>query len=53
MIVRSHQVMEDGYQFVGDSEKVVTLFSAPNYCDIQNNKGAVMIVEHNKKPVFE
>ena len=53
MIVRSHQAMDEGFQFVQNSDKIVTLFSAPNYCDVQNNKGAVMIIEWNKSPVFE
>ena len=42
---RSHrQVVEDGYELVGDRQ-LVTLFSAPNYCGEFDNSGAVMSVD--------
>ena len=31
--------MEDGYEFFA-KRQLVTLFSAPNYCDSMGNKGA-------------
>lgn len=43
LIVRAHQVVEDGYQFF-QKRKLVTLFSAPNYCGEFDNAAAVMIV---------
>eukprot|EP00245_Coleochaete_scutata_P007829 TRINITY_DN2360_c0_g1_i1.p1 TRINITY_DN2360_c0_g1~~TRINITY_DN2360_c0_g1_i1.p1 ORF type:complete len:506 (-),score=107.70 TRINITY_DN2360_c0_g1_i1:133-1590(-) len=42
MIVRSHEVKEEGYEVDHDG-KCVTVFSAPNYCDQMGNKGAFMI----------
>lgn len=32
LVVRSHEVKEEGYQMEHDG-KLVTVFSAPNYCD--------------------
>eukprot|EP00057_Strongylocentrotus_purpuratus_P034297 XP_794664.2 PREDICTED: serine/threonine-protein phosphatase PP1 [Strongylocentrotus purpuratus] len=43
LIVRAHQVVEDGYQFF-QKRKLVTLFSAPNYCGEFDNAAGVMIV---------
>ena len=38
LIARAHMVVEDGYEFF-DERKLVTLFSAPNYCGEFDNKG--------------
>ncbi|CAG9466709.1 unnamed protein product [Pedinophyceae sp. YPF-701] len=39
LLVRSHEVKEDGYEIAHDGY-CVTVFSAPNYCDQMGNKGA-------------
>ena len=44
LILRGHQVMDDGYEFFAD-RKLVTIFSAPNYCNEFDNDGAMLIVE--------
>lgn len=39
LIVRSHEVKEEGYEVEHDG-RLITVFSAPNYCDQMGNKGA-------------
>ncbi|KAJ1897590.1 Palmitoyl-protein thioesterase 1 [Kickxella alabastrina] len=39
MVIRSHQQMDEGYEIAHDGQ-MVTVFSAPNYCDSGTNKGA-------------
>jgi len=41
ILVRSHEVKDEGYEVEADG-KVVTIFSAPNYCDQMGNKGALI-----------
>ena len=38
LIIRSHQVVEDGYEFFA-KRQMVTIFSAPNYCGDFDNSG--------------
>jgi len=66
LLVRSHEMKPEGYEFQ-TGNRVVTVFSAPNYCDQMNNKGAIlrfiggsdipkpiqfMAQEHPKKPAM-
>lgn len=46
LIVRAHQVVEDGYEFFHE-RSLVTLFSAPNYCGQFDNAGALMMVKED------
>jgi len=39
LLVRSHEVKPQGYEYQAGG-KVLTVFSAPNYCDQMGNKGA-------------
>jgi len=41
LILRGHQVMDDGYEFFAD-RRLVTIFSAPNYCNEFDNDGAML-----------
>jgi len=44
-IIRAHEAQLDGYKFSmtnGAIPRVVTIFSAPNYCDVYKNKGACL-----------
>ena len=44
LIARGHQVQEDGYEFFAGL-KLVTIFSAADYCGEFDNDGAVMCVD--------
>ena len=44
LICRAHQVVECGYEFFAQ-RKLVTVFSAPNYCGEFDNAGAFMTVD--------
>lgn len=44
VVVRAHQVVEDGFEFFAD-RSLVTVFSAPNYCGEFDNAGAIMSVD--------
>jgi len=46
LVVRAHQVVEDGYEFFAE-RRLVTIFSAPNYCGEFDNAAAVMTIEEN------
>jgi serine/threonine-protein phosphatase 2B catalytic subunit len=45
-LIRGHEVQLEGYKFNYWMNKkfpqVITIFSAPNYCDSYNNKGAII-----------
>lgn len=47
-IIRGHEAQQEGYNFHSqDSDKfpsLITVFSAPNYCDTYRNKGAIIKV---------
>ena len=52
LICRAHQVIEDGYEFFAN-RKLVTVFSAPNYCGMFDNSGSMMCVDENLKCSFK
>jgi serine/threonine-protein phosphatase PP1 catalytic subunit len=52
LIVRAHQVVEDGYEFFS-RRQLVTIFSAPNYCGEFDNSGAVMSVDDSLMCSFQ
>ena len=41
LVIRSHEMKEEGYE-VEHHGKLITVFSAPNYCDQMGNKGALV-----------
>mmetsp|Transcript_4369 Transcript_4369/g.5642 ORF Transcript_4369/g.5642 Transcript_4369/m.5642 type:complete len:559 (+) Transcript_4369:761-2437(+) len=54
MIVRAHEVMNEGYleYYFGRNDRqhpqVITIFSAPNYCDMYGNDAAVMRIKEDR-----
>jgi len=48
-IIRAHEACFDGYKFLFISEeeipRVITIFSAPNYCDVYKNRAACIKFE--------
>ena len=52
IVIRAHQVVEDGYEFFGN-RKLVTVFSAPRYGGEFDNAAAVMIINESFRCSFE
>lgn len=52
LIVRAHQVCEDGYEFFAN-RRLVTVFSAVNYCGEFDNDGALMEVKDDLECSFK
>lgn len=52
LICRAHQVVQDGYEFFAD-KKLITVFSAPNYCDDFENCGGMVVVDENLSCSFK
>jgi serine/threonine-protein phosphatase PP1 catalytic subunit len=52
LIARAHQVVEDGYEFFAN-RRLVTIFSAPNYCGEFDNAGALLEVKDDLMCTFK
>ncbi|KAK1441912.1 serine/threonine-protein phosphatase 2b catalytic subunit 1-related protein [Babesia gibsoni] len=57
-IIRAHEAQLEGYKMqYTDPETefpgVITIFSAPNYCDVHNNKGAILKLEANTMRILQ
>lgn len=52
LVCRAHMVVEDGYEFFA-GRKLVTIFSAPNYCGEFDNYAAIMAVNEDLLCSFE
>lgn len=50
-VIRSHEVRMEGYEVEHDG-KLITIFSAPNYCDSTGNKGAIINVDKDSELNF-
>eukprot|EP00617_Octactis_speculum_P022238 CAMPEP_0185745854 /NCGR_PEP_ID=MMETSP1174-20130828/4235_1 /TAXON_ID=35687 /ORGANISM="Dictyocha speculum, Strain CCMP1381" /LENGTH=494 /DNA_ID=CAMNT_0028420103 /DNA_START=9 /DNA_END=1493 /DNA_ORIENTATION=+ len=53
LIVRSHEMRDEGYELEHGGQ-LITVFSAPNYCDQMGNKGAFIhfSLDNDLKPRF-
>ncbi|EYC00136.1 hypothetical protein Y032_0117g632 [Ancylostoma ceylanicum] len=51
LVVRAHEVVKGGHQFMFD-RKLVTIFSAPNYCGTDGNAASVMKVSRKMELSF-
>ena len=51
LVIRSHEVKDEGYE-IEHNGWLVTVFSAPNYCDHMGNKGAFITFGSDMKPNF-
>eukprot|EP00597_Dinobryon_sp_UTEXLB2267_P000297 CAMPEP_0170072352 /NCGR_PEP_ID=MMETSP0019_2-20121128/10014_1 /TAXON_ID=98059 /ORGANISM="Dinobryon sp., Strain UTEXLB2267" /LENGTH=279 /DNA_ID=CAMNT_0010281285 /DNA_START=272 /DNA_END=1111 /DNA_ORIENTATION=+ len=52
LLIRSHEVRDGGYDIMHNG-KCITVFSAPNYCRVSRNKGAIVRFEGDgMKPSF-
>ncbi|XP_065943944.1 serine/threonine-protein phosphatase PP1-beta catalytic subunit [Magallana gigas] len=52
LVCRGHQVVEDGYEFFA-KRQLVTIFSAPNYCNEFDNAAAMMSVDESLMCSFQ
>lgn len=51
LVVRSHEMKDEGYEVAAEG-RLITIFSAPNYCDQMGNKGAFIRFDHKMEPNF-
>jgi diadenosine tetraphosphatase ApaH/serine/threonine PP2A family protein phosphatase len=52
LVARAHQLIQEGYQYMF-GEKLVTVWSAPNYCYRCGNVASIMVVDGNLGRVFK
>jgi serine/threonine-protein phosphatase 5 len=51
-LIRSHEVKDEGYEYQ-KGQRVITIFSAPNYCDTMGNKGSYITMKGSTmEPTF-
>lgn len=51
LVIRSHEVKDQGYE-IQHGNNLITVFSAPNYCDQMGNKGAFIRLKSDMIPEF-
>jgi hypothetical protein len=48
LIIRSHDVLETGFEKIYDN-RIISIFSATNYCGIYNNTGGILFIKKNSE----
>jgi len=57
-VIRAHEAQIEGYKMHKTNNAtgfptVITIFSAPNYCDVYNNKGAILKFDNNTLNILQ
>ncbi|KHJ91869.1 phosphoprotein phosphatase 1 domain protein [Oesophagostomum dentatum] len=52
LIIRAHQVVQDGYEMMA-GRKLITVFSAPNYCGQFTNAAAIVCLDEDLQITFQ
>eukprot|EP00397_Hematodinium_sp_SG-2012_P015626 GEMP01015918.1.p1 GENE.GEMP01015918.1~~GEMP01015918.1.p1 ORF type:complete len:567 (+),score=104.87 GEMP01015918.1:511-2211(+) len=57
-VIRAHEAQLEGYKMHKMNEatgfpSVITIFSAPNYCDVYGNKGAILKFKNNEMNILQ
>lgn len=48
LIIRSHDILESGFEKLYES-KIISIFSATNYCGVHNNSGGILFIKKNSE----
>lgn len=51
-LIRAHQCVRSGYQWT-HKDKVLTIFSAPKYCGVNDNRGAIAILRGDEHDLLQ
>ncbi|VDL71201.1 unnamed protein product [Nippostrongylus brasiliensis] len=52
LVIRAHQVVQDGYEMMA-GRRLITVFSAPNYCGQFTNAAAIVAIDEDMEISFQ